>query len=257
MPNPRNTAMISLLAVAIAGWAVIGLSTPHREAVPAQPISSAETVAPITWTMTAEEINQRLQLLAIAQPAEADPQTPAYERDEFGTRWADVDRNGCDTRNDILNRDLTDLAHKTGTNDCKVVAGTLHDPYTGQTIQTTTPQELGDQIDVDHIVPLNLAWFHGAATWTPEQRRAFANDPANLRAVDATTNSSKNDEGPSTWEPPNAAYRCQFAAAYVDVADAYKLTLPPADHDSLTSTLARCLLLTSTAAVGHTSAQHE
>lgn len=99
MPNPRNTAMISLLAVAIAGWAVIGLSTPHREAVPAQPISSAETVAPITWTMTAEEINQRLQLLAIAQPAEADPQTPAYERDEFGTRWADVDRNGCDTRN--------------------------------------------------------------------------------------------------------------------------------------------------------------
>ncbi|PPF32613.1 HNH endonuclease family protein [Pseudoclavibacter sp. AY1H1] len=241
MLNRRNTAMISLLAVAIAGWAVIGLSTPHHEATPAQPIGSAATVAPITSTMTAEEISQRLQVLAIAQQVEADPQTPAYERDEFGTRWADVDRNGCDTRNDILNRDLTDLVHKPGTNDCKVVAGTLHDPYTGQLIHVNTPQELGDQIDVDHIVPLNLAWLHGAATWTPEQRRNFANDPANLRAVDASTNNSKSDDGPSAWEPPNTDYRCQFAAAYVDVVDAYKLTLSPADHDSLTATLTRCL----------------
>ena len=30
---------------------------------------------------------------------------PRYSRDEFGQRWADVDRNGCDTRNDILRRD--------------------------------------------------------------------------------------------------------------------------------------------------------
>ncbi|WP_397321065.1 hypothetical protein [Paenarthrobacter nicotinovorans] len=29
-----------------------------------------------------------------------------YSREQFGPRWADVDRNGCDTRNDILRRDL-------------------------------------------------------------------------------------------------------------------------------------------------------
>ncbi len=31
-----------------------------------------------------------------------------YSRAQFGQAWADVDRNGCDTRNDILARDLRD-----------------------------------------------------------------------------------------------------------------------------------------------------
>ena len=31
-----------------------------------------------------------------------------YSREEFGPAWADVDHNGCDTRNDILARDLTE-----------------------------------------------------------------------------------------------------------------------------------------------------
>lgn len=29
-----------------------------------------------------------------------------YDREQFGSAWTDVDRNGCDTRNDVLNRDL-------------------------------------------------------------------------------------------------------------------------------------------------------
>ncbi|GAC1482447.1 MAG: hypothetical protein NVS1B16_12590 [Pseudarthrobacter sp.] len=30
-----------------------------------------------------------------------------YDRAQFGQAWLDVDRNGCDTRNDMLKRDLT------------------------------------------------------------------------------------------------------------------------------------------------------
>lgn len=48
-----------------------------------------------------------------------------YDRvGQFGTAWLDVDRNGCDTRNDILARDL-DPETKNG--PCKVMTGTLND----------------------------------------------------------------------------------------------------------------------------------
>ena len=43
-----------------------------------------------------------------------------YSRDQFGAAWADVDHNGCDTRNDILARDLTGETFKPGTHDCVV-----------------------------------------------------------------------------------------------------------------------------------------
>lgn len=44
-----------------------------------------------------------------------------YNRvEQFGPAWKDVDHNGCDTRNDILDRDLT---VKDKRNACVVTAG--------------------------------------------------------------------------------------------------------------------------------------
>jgi hypothetical protein len=57
-----------------------------------------------------------------------------YTRAQFGQTWADVDRNGCDTRNDILKRDLTGEVFKEKTRQCVVVSGTLIDPFSGETI---------------------------------------------------------------------------------------------------------------------------
>ena len=54
-----------------------------------------------------------------------------YARTQFGAAWSDVDHNGCDTRNDILKRDMTNVTFKPGTHDCVVKTGTLNDPYTG------------------------------------------------------------------------------------------------------------------------------
>ena len=48
-----------------------------------------------------------------------------YKRTQFGKAWADVDHNGCDTRNDILSRDLSGVKHRFGTHSCVVKSGTL------------------------------------------------------------------------------------------------------------------------------------
>ncbi len=47
----------------------------------------------------------------------------------FGPAWADVDGNRCDTRNDILARDLADLTFSTRGDVCEVRTGTFEDPY--------------------------------------------------------------------------------------------------------------------------------
>ena len=41
-----------------------------------------------------------------ALPVKGRAPKTGYAREQFGPAWADVDRNGCDTRNDILRRDL-------------------------------------------------------------------------------------------------------------------------------------------------------
>lgn len=60
-----------------------------------------------------------------------------YARTQFGSPWMDMDRNGCDTRNDILKRDLTGISTDAKSRGCKVLSGTLADPYTGTTIAFT------------------------------------------------------------------------------------------------------------------------
>jgi hypothetical protein len=80
----------------------------------------------------------------------------------FGPAWADVDRNGCDTRNDILARDLTNETFRPGTNNCVVMTGTLADKYTGTTIAFTRGQDTGSDVQIDHVVPLSDAWQMGA-----------------------------------------------------------------------------------------------
>ncbi len=89
---------------------------------------------------------------------------PGYSRVEFGPAWADFDRNGCDTRNDILARDLSDEAFKLGTNDCVVATGTLADKYTGATINFVSGPDTGTAVQIDHIVALSGSRQKGEAT---------------------------------------------------------------------------------------------
>ena len=161
-----------------------------------------------------------------------------YSRAQFGAAWADVDRNGCDTRDDILNRDLHDKQWRPGTHGCVVIAGRLTDPYTGRALVFAKANAAAVQID--HVVALSDAWQKGAARWDPARRRAFANDPLNLLAVDGPTNARKGDGDTATWLPPVKSYRCQFVARQVAVKARWKIWVTAAERAAMARVLARC-----------------
>lgn len=162
-----------------------------------------------------------------------------YERDAFGQRWADVDRNGCDQRNDVLARDLVDITIRSD-RSCVVVAGTLHDAYTGTTIAFERGQDTSALVQIDHVVPLAWAWQHGAAEWSLMERQQFANDLANLQAVDGATNSSKSSSGPGEWLPPAADHSCAYVTRWVFVLDRFGLAVGSGDRAVIEDTLERC-----------------
>lgn len=168
-----------------------------------------------------------------------DPKT-GYSRAQFGQRWADTDRNGCDTRNDILNRDLVGVTHKPGTHDCVVTSGTLHDPYTAAAISFRKGNGTSEAIQIDHVVALSDAWQKGAQNISAADRLLLANDPLNLFAVDGPANVRKSDGDAATWLPPNKAFRCQYVARQVAVKRNYRLWVTPAEHDAIATVLAGC-----------------
>jgi Protein of unknown function (DUF1524)/Excalibur calcium-binding domain len=181
---------------------------------------------------------------ALAALAEVDvrgraPRT-GYDRARFGDGWVDTDRNGCDTRNDVLARDLTGETFRPGTNDCVVVAGTLDDPYSGRTIEFRRGEETSDDVQIDHVVALSDAWQKGAQGWDADRRTAFANDPLNLLAVDGPLNQQKGDGDAATWLPPDGSYRCAYVARQVAVKSGYGLWVTRAERDAAATVLAGC-----------------
>jgi hypothetical protein len=163
-----------------------------------------------------------------------------YDRQRFGPAWADVDRNGCDTRNDILKRDLEGETFKPGTRDCVVLTGTLNDPYTGKTIAFKRGQGTSEAVQIDHVIALSDAWQKGAQQLSPEARRNLGNDPLNLMAVDGRTNQGKGDGDAATWLPPSRSFRCTYVARQVAVKAKYRLWVTQAEHDAMQGILAGC-----------------
>ena len=159
-----------------------------------------------------------------------------YDRSSF-SHWRDPDRNGCDARNDILRRDLTNLVIKTDSNGCKVLGGVLADPYSGKNIDFVFGASL---IDIDHVVALSNAWQTGAFQFTSEIRLQFANDPLNLLAVSASLNRQKGDGDAATWLPPTKSYRCQYVARQIAVKKKYGLWLTKPEKVAMSTLLAKC-----------------
>ncbi|GAB3270197.1 hypothetical protein GCM10027449_05030 [Sinomonas notoginsengisoli] len=174
-----------------------------------------------------------------AIPAKGRAPKTGYTRAQFGQAWADADHNGCDTRNDILRRDLRDPAFKAGTRDCVLVSGTLQDPYTGKTIDFQRGERSAD-VQIDHVVALSDAWQKGAQQWTAQKRVEFANDPSNLRAMEGAANQEKGDSDLATWLPPNKSFRCEYAVNIVEVKAAYGLWMTQAEHDKAAELLGAC-----------------
>ena len=192
-----------------------------------------------TATTAAEQPGLAIATLETLPVKGRAPKT-GYTRDQFGQAWADVDRNGCDTRNDILKRDLTSITYKAKTRNCVVLSGTLLDRYSGESINFVRGNITSMEVQIDHVVALSNAWQTGAFKLTAEQRKALANDPMNLFAVKGRLNSQKGDGDAATWLPPLKSFRCAYVAQQIAVKAKYSLWVVPPEKAAMLSILAKC-----------------
>lgn len=158
-----------------------------------------------------------------------------YARTQFGDGW--TSQQGCDMRNSILRRDLTNVVTDS---KCRIISGQLNDPYTGHVIPFTRGEATSDDVQIDHVVALSNAWQTGAQGLTIEQRILFANDPLELLAVDGPTNQQKSDGDAATWLPPNKAFRCHYVARQIAVKAKYLLWVTTAEKDAMIRVLEGC-----------------
>lgn len=155
-----------------------------------------------------------------------------YKRESFGPSWADVDRNGCDTRNDILQRDLKNIEIREGTRGCVVARGSFVEPYTGKLVHFEKGPR-SQEVQIDHVVALSNAWHTGALHWDDKQRLEFANDPLNLLAVDGPSNQDKEAKSADQWLPPNEGFHCGYVARQVAVKTKWKLWVTQAEKNAM------------------------
>jgi hypothetical protein len=219
----------AMLAFAsLTAFAVVSLAI--AEASPSMLTDTASTTATTGVTDVAA-------LLAELPTRSFDSETPDYDRDAFGPPWADEDRNGCDTRNDILARDLEAVEFKAGTHGCVVLSGVLNpDPYTGQKIAFTRGSNTSNDVQIDHVVSLADAWFAGAYAWSDAERQAYANDPLVLLAVDGGANRAKSASRADQWLPDDA-FACEYAARQIEIKAIYGLAVTDTERLALNQVL--------------------
>ena len=202
------------------------------------PLAAPQTVTIVSTAPAAQAAVITLQQLRVAGRA---PKT-GYSRALFGQAWTDDTaveggHNGCDTRNDILRRDLRQLTVRPGSHGCAVTSGTFTDPYTGKTLAFWSSSAA---VQIDHVVALSNAWQTGAAALSSQQRQDLANDPLNLQATASAVNQAKGDGDAATWLPPNRAYRCTYVARQVAVKQKYALWVTTAERQAISTVLTGC-----------------
>lgn len=252
------TAVAVFLSGALAGC----MSTPRSVSGESEPtvtrtVTVTKTVAPTNRTSTPSSggtsasanpdaaVTHALAQLAKLPVKGRAPKTGYDRRKQFGVSWTDdvpvqFGHNGCDTRNDILRRDLHGITLKPNTHGCVVLTGVLADPYTGARINFQRGVGTSNAIQIDHVVALSDAWQKGAQQLSAQQRQDLANDPRNLLAVQGRANEQKRDGDAATWLPKNKAYRCTYVSKQVAVKSDYHLWVTKAEKEAIERVLSKC-----------------
>lgn len=238
--HPSSTAAAQSSSVAATESASDSPAVESAESEPVDP----DTVPATGMTLTAATVansdalsNKTAADVLATLPIKGRAPKTGYTRSQFGAAWTDVDRNGCDTRNDVLKRDLTGVTYK---DSCKISTGTLVSAYSGSTVTFVRGAGTSTQVQIDHLVALSDAWQKGAQQIAAGQRLALANDPLNLQAVEGRLNEQKGDGDAATWLPPLKSYRCEYVARQVSVKSIYGLWVTQAEHDAIANILATC-----------------
>ncbi len=167
-----------------------------------------------------------------------------YRRDAFGSPWRDIDGNGCNQRDDVLQRDALPgsiTVGRQGACEHDVLAGTFVDPYSGRMHVLDDLKDLSQAqaVQIDHVVPLAEAWVSGASGWSQERRLRYANTLNVLLAVDGPTNASKGARDPAAWRP-RKTYQCAYAVHWITIKYHWQLTVDRSEARALTQMLGYC-----------------
>ena len=228
----------ALIAAAVLAGCAGSMSESGDGVAPAP--ASASVIAPRATSAPSGTSAGSAAALLSRLPVKGRAPKTGYSRDRFGQAWADTDRNGCDTRNDVLRRDLDDDVIKPRTHGCVVLSGILADPYSGTTMSFRRGPSTSIEVQIDHVVALSDAWQTGAFAWISRKLLAFANDPLELLAVDGVLNEQKSDADAASWLPPNKAYRCAYVARQVAVKAKYGLWVTSPERDAMARILTGC-----------------
>lgn len=227
MQRRRRMVLVAVILIGTLGWIVV-------KERPNLPLMLPNSQSQQSGSNSGSGEIARDALAALPTKGRA-PKT-GYKRSQFGDGWAKA--GGCDTRNIILRRDLTNAV--LGDDNCKVQAGALSDPYTGQRIAFKRGANSSGAVQIDHVVALSNAWQTGAQQLSSEQRISLANDPLELLAVDGPANQQKGDGDAATWLPSNKPFRCQYIARQIAIKKKYSLWVTPPERTAMERILASC-----------------
>lgn len=234
-----RSALVLLIILTIAagvGWLYVrDLASRQPGAAPPPGATAAKAPANPAYDAARRQLEEL--------PVKGWDRVADFSRARFGEAWSDdvnveFGHNGCNTRDDILRRDLVDLQVRPGT--CFAQRGILHDPYTGATIDFVRGPDSSSAVQIDHVVSLADAWYKGARSWDDQRRRDFANDPRNLLAVGGQANFDKAFRDAAAWLPPNPAFRCAFVARQVEVKTDYRLWVSAREKGAMRRVLRDC-----------------
>lgn len=268
MKNALRNATVAVAALTLTSslTACGELSTLLKDPASADPLT---TSAPASTEMVTEAKDRIISIETIPER----PFPGGYERGckegegcVFGPRWSDdysgpLGHNGCDTRNDVLAQQLNNVEYKGGSG-CVVTYGTYTEPYFGTEEEFVKGEPRATQDEVDHVLPLALAWDLGMHTKDLDSRIELANDAeynlivttnaANAGGNDINGNKQydaslgeypgKSDMAAYEWLPylTDTGRACDFSARYVLTADRYGLPVLEADKRAITEAFSRC-----------------
>lgn len=223
----KRRALMTVLLIILS---LLGLNIPAQDSsTPEYQDRQDDVLAETVEARLAKEVLYELPVKGRA------PKTD-YKRSQFGDGWISID--GCSVRNIVLAKQLLDV--KLDGNNCTVLSGTLHGPYSGRVIEFTRGADTSDDVQIDHVVALSDAWQKGAQTLEFDARVQFANDPLNLLAVDGDLNHQKGSSDAASWLPPNKSYRCRYIARQIAVKKKYDLWVTSAEKAAMNRVLNGC-----------------
>ena len=176
-----------------------------------------------------EKRDTPLQQESTVSPVQIAP----YNRRDW-PHWIDTDGDCQNTRQELLIVTSKKPVQFKNSKRCTVIYGEWYGVYTGKTFTKAA------DVDIDHIVPLAHAHRHGAAHWTKNQRKVFANDFENLLVVDDAVNQSKSDKAPHEWLPPLTSYWCEYGKRWERIKNKYRLWSSKPERMTLNRLAKRC-----------------